>query len=178
MDNVFNLHRAEVGDPVVAENTRVGLVAGQCVASIPDYLRSAAEVSLRYGISRISSEPHRQIWRVPFAGGKPLQVTRNGGRGADAAPGGEWIYYEALGPQPDLRRIRPDGSNDSPTVDARVPHLQHRATRGGVWFVNAGQNVTVDMLRLADGNGQERPSAHGEQEAAESPLVAFASASA
>lgn len=34
-----------------------------------------------------------QVWKVPFGGGSPLQVTRNGGIGAIESPDGRFVYY-------------------------------------------------------------------------------------
>ncbi len=92
-----------------------------------------------------------EVWRIPFAEGAAVQVTKNGGGNAYAAPDGEWIYYLASAPPRGLRKVRQDGSGDSVAVEAPVPRLEYTVTKSGVWFVNAGKSITVEVQRFADG---------------------------
>lgn len=42
---------------------------------------------------RVVEKGETQIWKAPVAGGKPVQVTRNGGFSAKESPDGKFLYY-------------------------------------------------------------------------------------
>lgn len=50
---------------------------------------------------RITGKGEMQIWKAPVAGGKPVQVTQNGGFSAKESPDGKFLYYT----KPNLRGI-------------------------------------------------------------------------
>jgi Tol biopolymer transport system component len=51
-----------------------------------------------------------QVWKIPIAGGEPVQVTRNGGQAAFETPGREWLFVVR---SPELLRMRLDGSQET-----------------------------------------------------------------
>jgi Tol biopolymer transport system component len=69
----------------------------------------------------------QQIWKMPAAGGEPVQVSRSGG-GQEAleTPDGHWVYF--CNP-PNLYRIRPDGSEESLVLSNVYPSLFNVGSR-------------------------------------------------
>jgi Tol biopolymer transport system component len=90
-----------------------------------------------------------EIWRMPWGGGPAERVTKNGGDSAYPTRDGKWIYY-VVGLQGSLRRVKPDGSDDTMVVERQVGPLQFTSTPGGVYFVVSSdqksqlQRVTED----------------------------------
>jgi len=92
-----------------------------------------------------------EIWRMPAFGGEPEQVTKEGGITVLAAPDGEWLYYVRPGRATGLRKIRFDGSGDSLAVEGKIGFLGYAVTQTGVWFLNNGEAVTLEVVRFANG---------------------------
>jgi hypothetical protein len=88
-----------------------------------------------------SRSGHGEVWRMPSAGGRAEQVTRNGGVNAYPSRDGEWIYYlkggsgSGTGP---LWRTKPDGSGDGIAVDRPINSFRYTAMPGGVYYPKNG----------------------------------------
>jgi Tol biopolymer transport system component len=91
-----------------------------------------------------------EIWRMPWGGGPAEQVTKNGGASAYPSRDGKWIYY-VVGLQGSLRRIKPDGSDDTVVVDRDVGPLQYTDTPGGTYFVVSSEHKSQVQRLTQDG---------------------------
>ena len=78
----------------------------------------------------------RQIWRVPFPNGEPVQVTRNGGYEAFESPDGKRLYYVADQNRPGLRKVPVEGG---PEVDIAAGVHQ------GYWALSANAVYYLDF---------------------------------
>jgi serine/threonine protein kinase/Tol biopolymer transport system component len=65
-----------------------------------------------------------QVWRMPAAGGNPVQITQNGGRFSWESPDGKYLYYsrQRHGPSTrwcDIYRISLEGGNEELVLEDR-----------------------------------------------------------
>jgi hypothetical protein len=63
----------------------------------------------------------REIWKIPSAGGKAVQVTRNGGFIAFEAPDGRSLFYMKSDQNLKLWRSALDGSGETEVLDGLDP---------------------------------------------------------
>jgi hypothetical protein len=93
-----------------------------------------------------------QIWKVPAAGGEPVQVTRNGGLESFESPDARFLYYTKLGRKSGFWR-RPLGGGE----EIFVPELAGVANRywenspQGIYFVAPSQPPVLALFRFSDG---------------------------
>jgi Tol biopolymer transport system component/DNA-binding winged helix-turn-helix (wHTH) protein len=81
-----------------------------------------------------------QVWKVPAAGGSPIQVTRHGGHAALESLDGKYLYY-AKTPmaEPEVWRMPSDGGEESPVPLVRPGSwASWQLTRNGILFVGPG----------------------------------------
>jgi Tol biopolymer transport system component len=79
----------------------------------------------------------RQVWKIPVAGGTPVQITQKGGHAALESPDGKYVYYsKTYTAEPEIWRVPVGGGEEMP-----MP-LIHPGTwaswqvvEGGVLFV-------------------------------------------
>ena len=58
-----------------------------------------------------------QVWKVPFEGGEPEQVTRGGGREAMESPDGAFVYYTKLPPTRGIWRVPVGGGEEEQVLE-------------------------------------------------------------
>jgi Tol biopolymer transport system component len=79
-----------------------------------------------------------QIWKLPIAGGRSIQVTRNGGAEAAEAPDGGSIYYSRVPESgPGLWRVAADGGDEVPVLPS-VRFGYWSLNRRGIYFLDFG----------------------------------------
>jgi eukaryotic-like serine/threonine-protein kinase len=81
-----------------------------------------------------------EVWKVPFEGGEPVQVTRHGGFVPLEAPDGKWLYYmKAYYGEPGLWRIPVRGGTEEPVMPWFRPEDWGAWAVGdrGVYFVDS-----------------------------------------
>jgi Tol biopolymer transport system component len=77
----------------------------------------------------------RQIWKMPAAGGEPIQVTRGGGIEGWEAPDGKTLYYARSWDAPGLWVVPVGGGEEKPMLDA-VWHGYWALADAGIYFVD------------------------------------------
>lgn len=73
-----------------------------------------------------------QVWRVPVAGGDPVNVSKHPAYTVRTSPDGEWIYYVPA-PTAEVRRMRLDGTGDSVVLNAPVSGLAFTVVARGLY---------------------------------------------
>src|SRR5581483_1476131 len=68
-----------------------------------------------YFASKRGAEPF-QIWRMPFRGGSPVRLTKNGGISLEESPDGRYLYYVKY-EQGGLWKMPMEGGEESKIVD-------------------------------------------------------------
>ena len=58
-----------------------------------------------------------QIWKAPFEGGEPVQVTRGGGQEAMASPDGAFVYYTKARETQVIWRVPVDGGDEEQVLE-------------------------------------------------------------
>jgi Tol biopolymer transport system component len=76
-----------------------------------------------------------QIWRVPFKGGSPVQVTRNGGVYAIESDDGRFLYYGKYD-QPGVWKMPLDGGEEIRVLDQPRGWCNWQLVPTGIYFVN------------------------------------------
>jgi Tol biopolymer transport system component/DNA-binding winged helix-turn-helix (wHTH) protein len=71
------------------------------------------------------------IWKMAPQGGQPVQITRNGGREAFEAPGGEFVYFTKTPPECGIWRVPVAGGTEVRVSDGGA---QGRWAIGGLGF--------------------------------------------
>jgi Tol biopolymer transport system component len=63
-----------------------------------------------------------QVWKVPAAGGTPMQVTKQGGHAAFESPDGKYLYYaKTFYSNPAIWQVPVNGGKESPVTPALRP---------------------------------------------------------
>jgi serine/threonine protein kinase len=83
-----------------------------------------------------------QIWKVPSGGGKPVQVTRNGGAGATESLDGKFLYYAKQfdmatympSPPNSLWRVPVEGGEEVQVLPAIYTGRNFAVARDGIYF--------------------------------------------
>ena len=100
------------------------------------------------GIIFVSDLETRRVWKVPAAGGEPVEVARIAGvRGMAFAEDGSLVVATALAPQ--VRKVAPDGTV-TPVVTGRpLKFPQHLAiTKTGAIYI--ADNYSAGLWKLAE----------------------------
>jgi serine/threonine protein kinase/Tol biopolymer transport system component len=87
-----------------------------------------------YFYSAHESGPY-QLWKVPFKGGSPVQVTRNGGVYAIESDDGRFLYY-AKYRQPGVWKMPLDGGEETRVLDQPANWYEWELVRNGIYFLN------------------------------------------
>ena len=97
-----------------------------------------------------------QVWKIPAAGGSPLQVTQHGGHAPLESLDGKFIYYAKTPmPEPEIWRVPVDGGAESPLPLVRpVTWASWQVVKGGILFVGPSLGHQA-VLSLYD-SGQQR----------------------
>ncbi len=141
---VFDVNRHEGGSKVVRINLRGGapqiLTPDTHESEVPSWSRDGKWI---YFASNRSGDV--QVWKVPAAGGSPVQVTHQGGHAALESPDGKLLFYaKNSAPEPEIWQVPVDGGAETPlplvrpgtwaswqVVDSGIlfvgPSLGHRA---------------------------------------------------
>ena len=91
-----------------------------------------------------------QVWKVPFKGGEPLQVTRGGGREAMESPDGAFLYYAKRPPIRGVWRVGVSGGDEEQIFDqGRQGHWE--ITGEGIYFLNrdAQSAPAIEFFRFS-----------------------------
>ena len=91
-----------------------------------------------------------QVWKVPFEGGEPLQVTRGGGREAMESPDGAFLYYAKELPTRGIWRVPVNGGEEERVFD-QGGQSEWEMTEGGIYFLNqdAKPAPAIEFFRFA-----------------------------
>lgn len=80
-----------------------------------------------------------QLWKVPFQGGTPVRVTKNGGVYAAESEDGRFLYYSKLiqpGIWKGIWKIPLNGGEEERVLDQHVPWFNWALAPGGIYFLN------------------------------------------
>ena len=91
-----------------------------------------------------------QLWKVPFKGGSPVKVTRNGGVYAIESDDGRFLYYSKL-EQPGIWKMPLDGGEETRVLDQPGPWFNWALARTGIYFLNesAKPNGRIEFFDFA-----------------------------
>jgi Tol biopolymer transport system component/DNA-binding winged helix-turn-helix (wHTH) protein len=91
-----------------------------------------------------------QIWKVPSAGGTPVQVTRGGGKEPIVSPDGRYIYYAKSAPLQGIWSIPAEGGPEARVVE-RGRELSFDVAETGIFVMDtsAKPQATVEMFSFA-----------------------------
>ncbi len=91
-----------------------------------------------------------QLWKVPFKGGSPVKVTRNGGVYAIESDDGRFLYYSKL-EQPGIWKMPLDGGEETRVLDQPGPWFNWALARTGIYFLNFGNtpNGRIEFFDFA-----------------------------
>jgi Tol biopolymer transport system component/DNA-binding winged helix-turn-helix (wHTH) protein len=95
-----------------------------------------------------------QLWKVPFQGGTPVQVTRNGGVYATESSDRRFLYFSKI-EQPGIWRMALNGGDERRILDQpQGPQWFNWAlARGGIYFVKQdyGEKSGIEFFDFATG---------------------------
>jgi len=120
------------GEKIVTMNLHGGgpqeLTEGEC----PSWSRDGTWI---YFVSGRTGE--FQVWKIPAAGGTPLQVTRHGGHAALESLDGKYVYYAKNGmAEPEIWRVSVEGGEETPMPLVRPgTWASWQVVEGGILFV-------------------------------------------
>jgi Tol biopolymer transport system component/DNA-binding winged helix-turn-helix (wHTH) protein len=77
-----------------------------------------------------------QLWKLPFEGGSPVQVTRNGGVYAIESDDGRFLYYSKE-EEPGIWKMPLNGGEETRILDQPKGWSSWALVRGGIYFVNS-----------------------------------------
>jgi Tol biopolymer transport system component/DNA-binding winged helix-turn-helix (wHTH) protein len=108
-----------------------------------------------YFASKHGAEPF-QIWRMPFPGGSPVRLTKNGGIGPEESPDGRYIYYAKYERGGVWRMPIGDGEESEVLSDIGGGGWAEWALRpNGIYYLKYGrypQAASIALLEFANGN--------------------------
>jgi dipeptidyl aminopeptidase/acylaminoacyl peptidase len=84
-----------------------------------------------------------QIWKTKPSGGRAIQVTRNGGREAFEAPGGEFVYYTKTPPSQGIWRVPVVGGTEVAELKVSGGGTQGKWALGGrgIYYLNQSDEL-------------------------------------
>jgi hypothetical protein len=148
---VFDLHTPN-GEKIVSINLRGSApqvltpepYSGEC----PSWSRDGKWI---YFSSTHSGD--RQVWKVPAAGGTPVQITRQGGHAALEALDGKAIYYsKSYLPDPEIWQVPAGGGPETPLPLVRPgTWASWQVVDGGIIFVgpSLGHQAVLSFFDFA-----------------------------
>jgi hypothetical protein len=92
-----------------------------------------------------------QLWKVPFKGGSPVQVTRNGGVYATESDDGRFLYYAKLRP-PGIWKMPLNGGGDEMRVlDQPASWFNWALARTGIYLLDGeyGEKEKIEFFEFA-----------------------------
>jgi hypothetical protein len=89
-----------------------------------------------------------QIWKMPSAGGAPVQITRRGGFRAQEAPDGRNLYYSKGNHDTALWRVNPNGGDEVQMVSSLADWSKFAITSQGIYYVTDALPSAVMFLSL------------------------------
>jgi Tol biopolymer transport system component/DNA-binding winged helix-turn-helix (wHTH) protein len=110
-----------------------------------------------------------QLWKVPFKGGPPVQVTKNGGVYGIESEDGQSLYYSKL-EQPGIWKMPLNGGQETIVLEQPEGHHWYSWTLapGGIYFLNLSYvpNGRIEFFDFASGQIRpifafDRPEVHG-----------------
>jgi Tol biopolymer transport system component len=78
-----------------------------------------------------------ELWKIPFNGGAPIEVTRNGGVYATESEDGSSLYYAKFGKQ-GIWRMPLNGGEETHILDQPMSWYDWALTPTGIYFINNG----------------------------------------
>ncbi len=106
-----------------------------------------------YFASKRGTEPF-QVWKMPFEGGSPTRITKNGGISPVESPDGQFLYYSKY-EQGGVWRMPLQGGQETEILkDVEGGGWPNWAiTADGIYFLRFGKFpvVTIDFLEFATG---------------------------
>jgi Tol biopolymer transport system component/predicted Ser/Thr protein kinase len=89
-----------------------------------------------FGSNRSGGSQPWQVWKIPAAGGEPVQVTRSGGYAAFESEDGKTIYYTKSDAAPSQAwRVPAEGGGETAVLDS-VFLSSFAVTHDGIYFVS------------------------------------------
>lgn len=80
-----------------------------------------------------------QLWKMPAAGGEPVQLTKKGGWANLPSPDGKYEYYKNRhASEGELWRVPVDGGDECKVLDS-VSFMNYDVTLGGIYFISGAE---------------------------------------
>jgi dipeptidyl aminopeptidase/acylaminoacyl peptidase len=96
-----------------------------------------------------------ELWKMPVAGGAPIQLTRHGGLAAYESPNSPWIYYSKDGASPTtIWKVPRSGGEETPVTDGLSYSLNFAvADQDLYWMAARGgpDRTSIKFLDFATG---------------------------
>jgi len=91
-----------------------------------------------------------QLWKVPFKGGSPVKVTRNGGVYAIESDDGRFLYYSKF-EQPGIWKMPLNGGEETRVLDQPGAWFNWALARTGIYLLNesAEPNGRIEFFDFA-----------------------------
>jgi eukaryotic-like serine/threonine-protein kinase len=145
-DNVSNIYVVNVnGGPWKR------LTSGPYLTEFPFWSRDG-----RWIYFDLCGPVHCDIWRIPSGGGKPVQITRNGGASAFESPDGRFIYYQ-LGSPPSLTiwRVPVEGGEENKILDSATTTYMWAVGKKKIYFfATPDQEGHSDLMTVDPETGE------------------------
>jgi Tol biopolymer transport system component/DNA-binding winged helix-turn-helix (wHTH) protein len=90
-----------------------------------------------------------QLWKVPFQGGTPVRVTKNGGIYATESEDGRFLYFSKG--RPGIWKMPLSGGEEERVLDQPVAWFNWALTPGGIYFLNEAdaQKPAIEFFDFA-----------------------------
>jgi Tol biopolymer transport system component/DNA-binding winged helix-turn-helix (wHTH) protein len=90
-----------------------------------------------------------QVWKLPFQGGTPVRVTKNGGIYATESEDGRFVYYSKGGAG--IWKMPLNGGEEERVLDQSVLWFNWALTPAGIYFVNEAdaERATIEFFDFA-----------------------------
>lgn len=96
-----------------------------------------------------------EVWKMPAAGGKALQLTRGGGFTPQESPDARFIYFTRRGQHTGLWRMPAEGGPEVRLVEALFPPGGAQVVEDGVYFLTPDPECKVRFLDAQSGRTRD-----------------------
>ena len=100
-----------------------------------------------------------EIWKIPSAGGAPVQITRAGGFSATEGPDGKTLFYTKRPEQTDLFQSELDGSEER-LVLRGVAKRGFVVTKDRIYYLHQDADASTSVKAFVLQTGADTPIAH------------------
>jgi len=117
--------------------------------------RSSFSADGKWVFFRSEKSGRHEVWKVPFSGGEPQQVTHTGGHESFASPDGRWLYFIKFAIGDGVFRIPTTGGPEELVI--REPNMAAWAIAGSHVYLGISRtaNVPARIIRFDPATGRK-----------------------